>query len=44
MEGMEDVIVVMVCPEASNPIGNISIGGMPLPCLFKDHTSKYQRL
>ena len=42
MEGMGDVILIMVCPEACNPIENVARGGGPLPRLFQDHPSKYQ--
>ena len=34
MEGMEDVILIMVCPEACNPIENVARGGGLLPRLF----------
>ena len=34
MEGMGDVILVMVCLEVSNPIENIPFRGKPLPYLF----------
>ena len=42
MEGMEDVILIMVCLEACNVIENVARGGSPLPRLFQDHPSKYQ--
>ena len=42
MEGMGDVILIMVCCEACNPIENVTRGGGPLPRLFQDHPSKYQ--
>ena len=42
MEGMGDVIFIMVCPEACNPIKNVARGGGPLPRLFQDHSSKYK--
>ena len=41
MEGVGDVILIMVCPLASNPIENIPRGGGPLPRSFQDHASKY---
>ena len=41
MEGMEDVILIMVCPEACNPIENVARGGGPLSHLIQDHPSKY---
>ena len=43
MEGMGDVVLIMVCPEACNPIENVARGGGPLPRLFQDHSSKYKR-
>ena len=42
MEGMGDVILIMVCPKASNPIENVPRGGGLLPRLFQDHPSKYR--
>ena len=42
MEGMGDVILIMVCPEACNPIENVVHGGGLLPRLFQDHPSKYR--
>ena len=42
MEGMGDVILIMVYPEASNPIENVPRGGALLPHLFQDHPSKYR--
>ena len=42
MEGMGDVILIMVCPEACNPIENVARGGGPLSRLFQDHSSKYR--
>ena len=42
MEGMGDVILIMVCPEACNPIENVARGGGLLPRLFQDHPSKYR--
>ena len=42
MEGMGDVILIMVCPEACNPIENVGRGGGLLPRLFQDHSSKYK--
>ena len=42
MEEMGDVILIMVCPEACNPIENVARGGSPLPRLFRDHPSKYE--
>ena len=42
MEGMGDVILIMVCPEAYNPIENVACGGGALPRLFQDHSSKYE--
>ena len=42
MEGMGDVILIMVCPEACNPIENVARGGGPLPRLFQDHPSNYK--
>ena len=42
MEGMGDVILIMVCPEACNPIENVASGGGLLPRLFQDYPSKYQ--
>ena len=41
MEGVGDVILIMVCPSASNPIENILCGGGPLLRSFQDHASKY---
>ena len=41
MEGVGDVILIMVCPPTSNPIENIPRGGGPLPHSFQDHASKY---
>ena len=41
MEGMGDVILIMVCPQASNPIENIPCGSRPLPRSFQDHASRY---
>ena len=41
MEGMRDVILIMVCLEACNPIENVAHGGSPLSRLFQDHSSKY---
>ena len=42
MEGMGDVILIMVCPEACNQIENVARGGGALPRLFQDHPSKYK--
>ena len=42
MEGMGDFILIMVYPEACNPIENVASGGGPLPRLFQDHSSKYK--
>ena len=42
MEGMGDVILIMVCLEACNPIENVAHGVGPLPRLFQDHSSKYK--
>ena len=42
MEGMEDVILIMVCLKACNPIENVVHGGGHLPRLFQDHSSKYK--
>ena len=42
MEGMGDVILIMVCPKACDPIENVARGGGPLPRLFQDHSSKYK--
>ena len=42
MEGMGDVILIMVCPKARNPIKNVARGDGPLPRLFQDHSSKYK--
>ena len=42
MEGMGDVILIMVCPEAFNPIENVACGGGPLSRLFQDHLLKYK--
>ena len=42
MEGMGDVILIMVYPEAYNPIENVARGGGLLPRLFQDHSSKYR--
>ena len=44
MEEMEDVILIMVCLEASNLIEKILCSDGPLPCLFKDHTLKYETI
>ena len=41
MEAIGDVIIVMVCPENSNPIDNVSHTNMPLPRVFHDYESKY---
>ena len=37
MEGMGDVILIMICLEACNPIENVARGDEPLPRLFQDH-------
>ena len=37
MEGVGDVIIIMVCPPVSNPIENIPCGDGPLPHSFQDH-------
>ena len=42
MEGMGDVILIMVCPEACNPIDNVARDGGLLPRIFQDHSSKYR--
>ena len=42
IEGMGDVILIMVCPEACNPIENVARGGGLLPRLFQDHPSQYR--
>ena len=41
MEGVGDVILIMVCPPTSNPVENIPRGGGPLACSFQDHALKY---
>ena len=42
MDGMGDVMLIMVCPEACNPVENVARAGSPLPHLFQDHSSKYK--
>ena len=42
MKGMQDVILIMVCPATYNPIENVARGGGSLPRLFQDHSSKYK--
>ena len=41
MEVVGDVILIMICPPASNPIENIPRSGGPVPRSFQDHASKY---
>ena len=37
MDAIGDVIMVMICPENSNPIDNVSRTNIPLSRLFHDH-------
>ena len=41
VEEIDDIIFVMVYPEASNPIENIRNGCRIVPRMFYDQTSKY---
>ena len=42
MEEMGDVILIIICPKACNPIENIAHGTSPLSRLFQDYSSKYR--